>query len=279
MHLKRCFATIQKMTEKQALISVTNLSSYLYCPLSLYQQKVLGYREKLNEAMIRGSIRHNFLDSANKYEENIIVHLPKSVSKEDILRSYSETYGNLLRKAVSDYRKSLAMFDLVPEEVFSQLVPVVTAESQSRAVNVFNFMTENKFFGEELWKNLSPRILTEVRVKSDSLRLKGTVDRVELYGNDVVVPVELKTGKMPRDGVWPSHRVQAVAYMMLLKELYNAEVSKAVIRYLDHGTDKAVVLNPFMELEVNELTEKVFRLFSSEIAPKPCGRTSCSCLR
>ncbi len=259
-----------------SLVSVTDLSSFMYCPRMLYQQRVLGMREKLNAAMILGAIRHNFYDFANKHEQKLVVHLPAETSMEEITAAYSQTYHNLLRTAVMTHSKSLALFDIQPFEVLEQLQHVALEEASQRATNVHRFSTENNVFGEELWQQLTPKIITELKVKSKNLRLKGTVDRIEVH-KDTVIPIELKTGKMPRDGVWPAHRVQVSAYMMLLQEAFEAPIEKAIIKYLDHGIDKAVIINPYMELEVRELTEKVIRLLKSSETPRPCGREGCGC--
>ncbi len=265
--------------EKPALlVSVTDLSSFLYCPRSLYQQKVLGYEEKPNQHMILGAIRHNFYDMANKHEERIVMRLPEQASMEEIRAAYSETYQNLLKVAVKNHGRPLALFDLDTDTIIQELLPIGVSEAAERAENVHKFSMLHKVFGEELWQLLAPKILTEVRVRSQLLRLKGIVDRIEVYENEIL-PIELKTGKMASEGVWPSHRVQVAAYMMLLQEKFRKPAGKAVIRYLDHGSSKTILLNPYMELEVKELTEKVTRLLQSKLIPKPCGRESCRCNR
>lgn len=260
------------------VVSVTDLSSFIYCQRALYQQKVLGYEEKLNEHMILGAIRHHFYDLANKHEETIVAHLPQETTHDETITAYEKTYKNLLQAAVLSRAKSLALFGIQPFQILPQLQQLAAAEAHERAENVHSFSTTHNVFGEELWEMLTPKILTEVRVRSQLLRLKGVVDRIEVYENSVL-PIELKTGKMARDGVWPSHRVQVAAYMMLLKEKFRKPVDEAVIRYLDHKSSRTVVMNPYMELEVRELTEKVIRLLQSGTAPKPCGRESCSCSR
>ena len=262
----------------QTFVSVTDLTSYMYCPRVFYQQKVLGYEEKLNKAMILGAIRHNFYDMANKYEEKIVVHMPAGLARQEVISAYSGTYGSLLRNAVLNRSKPLSVFDLEAEEVIAELRPMVLAEATDRAENLCAFAVQNSVHGEKLWELLTPKIMTELKVKSPSLRLKGTVDRVEIY-KDAVVPIELKTGKMANDGVWPSHRVQVAAYMMLLQERFNMTVNHAIIRYLDHKSSRTVSLNPYMELEVREITEKVQRLMTGSETPKQCGRENCSCSR
>lgn len=263
--------------EKPApIVSVTDLSSFLYCQRSLYQRKVLGYEEKLNQHMVLGAIRHNFYDMANKHEERIVLRLPATASKEEITAAYSETYQNLMKVAVKDHGRALALFSLEPEAVIQELLPIGISEAAERAENVYSFSAQHNVFGEGLWQLLTPKILTEVAVRSQQLRLKGVVDRIEVYENSVL-PIELKTGKMAQDGVWPSHRVQVAAYMMLLQEKFRKPAGKAVIRYLDHNSSKTIMLNPYMELEVKELTENVIQLLQSKLIPKPCGRESCRC--
>ena len=185
----------EELTEQPTLISVTDLSSYMYCARLLYQRKVLGYEEKLNAAMILGAIRHNFYDVANKHEEKIVAHLPSEASKEEVATAYSNMYQNLLRAAVMNHANSLAIFDLEPEQLLPQLQPIAVAEANERAENVYRFAEQHGVFGEELWQQLVPKILTELKVKSAMLRLKGVVDKVEIYA-DTVLPIELKTGKM-----------------------------------------------------------------------------------
>lgn len=266
----------ENLTEKPEIISVTDLSSYLFCPRSLYMNRVLGYPVKFNEAMLLGSIRHNFADLANTYEENIVVHMPSGLSKEEVVSAYSKTYHNLLRISALKYAKALAGFDLDANSVIGKLEPIAAVEARDRAENVHKFATEKQVVGEELWKQLSPKIHSEFKVNSPTLRLKGVIDRVEIYDN-AVLPIELKTGKMAREGVWPSHRIQVAAYMMLLGERFQKAVGRAVIKYLDHQTSRTVSLNPYMELEVKETTEKVIRMLASQQIPRPCGREKCAC--
>lgn len=262
--------------KQNTMVSVTDITSYMYCPRTLYVRKVLGYEEPPNKAMVLGSIRHSFYDLANKHEERIVARMPSGFTREEIIAAYLETYQNLLRVAAVNRANSLAQFDLDPFSVISELKPAAIAEAKERAENVFSFASRQNIFGEELWQELSPKILSELKIKSAALRLKGVVDKVELY-KDALLPIELKTGKMARDGVWPGHRIQVAAYMMMLQEKFGMPVTKAVINYLDHNCTRTVVMNPYMGLEVKRLTEDVIRLLNSRTTPKPCGRERCAC--
>ena len=58
-------------------ISVTMLSSYLYCKRKLFLERVLGLFEPDKGALVKGSIRHKTYEEINKIEENIFKKIPK----------------------------------------------------------------------------------------------------------------------------------------------------------------------------------------------------------
>ena len=261
---------------KNRMVAVTDITSFMYCPRLLYLRKVLAKAEKPTAAMVIGAIRHSFHDLVNKHEGRIVVHLPAASSIEQVESAFSSVYTNLLRVAAATHRRQLAGSGIAEKEAIENLKPFAKTEATERAGSIYGFALNNRVYGEDLWEKLTPKILTEFPLRSELLKLKGKVDRVELRQNSVM-PVELKTGKIAREGVWPQHRVQAAAYMMLLAERFSLPAGKAMIRYLDYGETRQVVLNPYMELEVRELSEKTAQLLSGEKEPAPCSRERCPC--
>ena len=71
------------------------------------------------------------------------------------------------------------------------------------------------------------------------------------------VPIELKTGKMPKEGVWPGHRIQIAAYSMLIEEKFNTTVKEGFVRYLDSKETRHIAINPFMREEITNLIKEV----------------------
>ena len=53
-------------------ISVSMLSTYLYCPRMLFLQKVLAVEEPPKESIVLGSLRHEIYDFINKSEQKIV---------------------------------------------------------------------------------------------------------------------------------------------------------------------------------------------------------------
>jgi CRISPR/Cas system-associated exonuclease Cas4 (RecB family) len=51
------------------VLSITDITSYLYCPRKFYLKKVRGIKEKPNQAMIKGRLKHEILDIFNKMKK------------------------------------------------------------------------------------------------------------------------------------------------------------------------------------------------------------------
>ena len=100
------------------------------------------------------------------------------------------------------------------------------------------------------------------------------MDRIEVYGSEYV-PVEIKTGRVPRAGVWPDHRLQVAAYMMLINEKFNSEVKEGLVRYVKENQTRQISYNPFMEHEVLGVRNEVFDLMNGGL-PEFCGKSYCT---
>ena len=247
------------------MISVTTLSSYLYCPRKLYLEKVLKIVKPPKEVLVKGSIRHKTYDGINKAEEELV----KSIDKSDlsyISTIFKKEYSQILRKVLINNRRELATVNLDLSETFKKVWPMILSESRVRANNIFSFVQKFNIFGNQLWDSLTPKIKSEQWLQSENIELRGIVDQVQIYEGEIV-PYELKTGKMPLQGVWPGHKIQIGAYMMLLQESTNMKISRGVIRYLDAQTEREIIFNPFLRDEVLDLRDKTRQILSSDELP------------
>ncbi|MFC1697526.1 CRISPR-associated protein Cas4 [Nanoarchaeota archaeon] len=249
------------------MISVSMLNAYLYCKRKLFIEQVLGLRIDIpKEATIKGSVRHYAYELINNYEKSIIVSIKKVPKLDDLKRLYKSQYLKYLKQALLKFRKELRDLDINLIEFFKTVSPFIIAEAFYRAETLLPFIQKTGFLGEDLWENLEPKIQAEVFVGSDNLGMRGKIDQLEVF-KDEYVPVELKTGKMPQEGVWHSHKIQLAAYCMLLEDKYNKIIDKGYVRYLDEREKRLVILNPFIRDYVKELIEKVNNLFGSKEVP------------
>ena len=251
-------------------ISVSLLSSYLYCPRKLFLERVLMLKEPPKESIVMGSIRHETYDNMNKKEEEIVTSITKKTTLEDIQKLYKQNYLGILRKSVANNRRRLEEINVNMLDAYKKAFPFIIEESSVRAANIFNFIEASNVFGEELWQKLTPKIISELGVESEELRLKGVIDQVHVYSSDYV-PFELKTGRAPSDGVWPSHRVQIAAYSLLLQEKFSKPVKEGFVLYLDSKEKRHVAINPFMKLEIKQLTDDVINLLENVNLPDFCS--------
>ena len=251
-------------------ISVSLLSSYLYCSRKLFLEKVLLLEEPPKESLVMGTIRHETYDKINKNEELIVTSITKKIEFEQIKELYKQNYLKFLRKSVAANKERLKEVNINMLDAYKKAFPFIMEESITRSANVFDFIEKNNVFGDELWHRLTPKIISELRIDSEELKLKGIIDQVHVYDNDYV-PFELKTGRTPADGVWPSHRIQIAAYSLLLQEKFNKPVKEGFVYYLDTKEKRHIAINPFMREEVKQIVNEVISLLENKKLPDFCN--------
>ena len=257
-------------------ISVSMLSSYLYCPRKLFLQKVLAVEEPPKESLVLGTLRHEIYDFVNQSEEKIVISIKKKIQFNEIITLYKTFYSRALRERVIKNKSRIKEVNLDIVDVFKKTWPLILNEAEIRAKNIFDFIQKCDFYGKELWEKLTPKIISEQRAESEKLQLKGIIDRIEVYENGYV-PIELKTGKMPRDGVWPGHRIQIIAYAMLLEEKFKTNVKEGFVSYLDAKETRHIAINPFMREEIVNLVKEVQELLKNQQPPNYCeNRNKCT---
>ena len=258
------------VTAYKRKLSVTNICTYSYCPRKLFLQLVLGEQEPIKDALVYGSVRHEAYDLINKKDEEIVVGVNKIMTFEELTRLYKEHHLELLKQAVLKNLERIKQLNLNPAEVFRKSWAQIASETTRRAITVHKLMDEDMLFGQELWNKLDPKIQSEISVESDDLQLRGIVDRLEVYSDGLAIPYELKTGRSPREGVWPSHRLQIGAYCLMLESKLGKRIHKGYIQYLDSEQIRPVVMNPFLESEIKEITDNTRAMIEERTLPKIC---------
>jgi CRISPR-associated protein Cas4 len=238
----------------------------MYCPRKLYLQYVLRLTEPPKEVLVKGSIRHKVYENINLAEEELVRSIKKGMNENDLKGKYHQRYREILLDVIKENKEELKQFNILPQDLFKNVWPLILSESETRATTVHNFILKHNVFGEELWEKLAPKIESELRIESEKLGLRGIVDQIEIYKKGFV-PVELKTGKSPREGVWPGHKIQLIAYTLLLEEKFKTEIKEGFVHYLDSKEKRHIVLNAFMRVEVRELIKKVNNLLNSDKIP------------
>ena len=79
------------------MLSVTMLSSYIYCPRKLYLERVLKFSKFPKAAMIKGTIRHHAYDAIINEEESLIKSIQNNETQNSIFKKYKYKYFALLK--------------------------------------------------------------------------------------------------------------------------------------------------------------------------------------
>jgi CRISPR-associated protein Cas4 len=226
-------------------------------------------KESLKDVMVIGTITHQTIHEMNLAAEELACSIHLDDDFETISQLYRQKASRLLKNAILKNRRSLKMVQVPLANAFSKTWPLVEAESIQRAEQIYSHLNETQLEGEELWHSINPKIKSEYSIKSKSLGIKGIIDLLEIE-DGVLRPVELKTGKQPKEGVWPGHRVQVGAYAMLLEEKFGTQIEKGVVRYLGTGKQSEIVMNPFIKEEIIQLRDKSLAILNSTEPPKIC---------
>ena len=173
-------------------IPVSLLSTYLYCSRKLFLEQVLLLEEPPKESVVLGSIRHETYDNINKSEEEIVTSITRSLPLKEIQALYKQKYLQVLRNVITKNKKRLEEVNLNMLDAYKNSFSFIMDESDIRANHVFSFIESNNVFGKELWQKLTPKIISELKIASEELKLTGIIDQVHVYENEYV-PFELKT--------------------------------------------------------------------------------------
>ena len=258
------------------MLSVSTLTSYFYCARKLYLQYVLKFREPLKDVIVKGSIRHKIYEDINNKEEQIITSVTEKKTLEQLQEIYKKYYKEIVITAIRDSRNQLDMFNIPPNDMYKQTWPLILEESITRASNLHQFMQLHLVYGQKLWEKLTPKIKSEVKIDSKKLNIRGIIDQLEIYERGFV-PIEIKTGSCPKDGVWPNHRIQLVAYVMLLEDKFNVEIKEGFIHYLDAKQRRHIAINPFMRQEIKDTIKRINALLTSKKLPdKEQNKNKCN---
>ncbi len=246
------------------ILSATDLSSYDYCSRKLFLEKILGIRAEIPKSvLVKGSIRHSAYEEIVKKEQEIVLKL-KPEDKGNIEEKYRKEYSQILSSIIIKNKSRLRDIEMPLQEAFSAFWPSLLLHAKERA-KIAEDGAAKGIFGEQLWESITPKLKAEYRIQSESLRLRGIIDRLEIFPTKIV-PVEIKTGKNPLEGVWPGHKLQVGVYLLLLQEQFE-NTKEAVVHYVDSDKKVSIMLNPFLRDEVMETAQKVRELLGGKEVP------------
>ncbi len=113
-------------------------------------------------------------------------------------------------------------------------------------------------------------------LSSSRYRLRGRPDELRRLEDGRMVPVEIKSGRTPRQGSpYPSHRVQLLAYCLLIEENLGTVPPYGLLIYGD-GTEFRVPWGAAGRAEVLDAIASWRRPYRGEMDPSPGKCAHCA---
>ncbi len=247
------------------MISVTDLTGYMYCSRKLFLNKVLYIREKPSVVGLKGTIKHAVFEDVGREDRTVIFSFQKGETLEGLEAKYRLLYYKVLMYHIQKRKKDLETQGLKTILVYQELWPFFLEEAKDKSVEFYTLAQERGLYGEALWLSL-PKAIPELKIISSTLGLTGVIDRVEV--GDIFIPIEIKTGNAPKEGVWRENMIQLGAYMLLLSEHYGKKITEGYIEYRAINERRKVFMNAFLKDEILELLEKVKKILNAKEVPE-----------
>lgn len=254
------------MVEQKKLLSVTDLSSYLYCPRKFFMQKIKGIRKPPTKVMVEGQIRHNVVELFSNNEAELVGSL-KPMESKDISLAYLSMLNDIIRRTFLFKSDIMKKFSIDLKEMKDNIVVGLNEDILLRSNAVEQGMKQG-FSGYSLWENLEPKYISEYSIISERLGLKGKIDRV-MMSKDKIIPFELKTRAVDR--IYESDELQLTAYAMLLEEQFKKPIPEGI---LEAGNKKHFI--PIQEKMRNKVLQLINEITFLTSAPNlPSNFSKC----
>jgi CRISPR-associated protein Cas4 len=212
--------------KKAKLISVSEINSWLFCARKLYISKILGIFVPPNRAMTIGRIKHSIIENFSKEEEKLISKIDNNFDSVDLVFVYEDFIKNLANSVFIANKDSINQFLIDKDDILKKVLRDFSEDIKLRIASIRDALSRG-FVKEELWKNLDSIYLSEIKLESDAIGLKGRVDRIQVSRKDnTIIPYELKSRE---DNIYHSDELQLTAYAMLLEPYYRTTIEKGII--------------------------------------------------
>ncbi|MBU4087015.1 MAG: CRISPR-associated protein Cas4 [Nanoarchaeota archaeon] len=247
------------------IINITDITGFLYCPRKIYLKLVKGIKSPPTQRMINGMLRHKVFDIFNKNESSLVSSIKSKINQEEIKKLYLNFLHDIIQEILTQNNILAGKFRINEKDFSKSILETMNPEIEMRVKSITTFL-EKGFLGKELWRELIPKYLTELKLESQELGLRGRVDRVMF--SDSILPYEVKT----RDKIYESDKLQLAGYALLLEKEFNKQISKGIVEFL--GQQQEIDLTQELKNKVLEIAETI-RNLSEENASMPSNFEKC----
>jgi CRISPR-associated protein Cas4 len=216
--------------------------------------------------MIIGMLRHRVFDLFNKHEQLVVEEIKKPLKSSEIKLLYLNSLTPIIQEVIAQNKTIISRFSIDREDLVKSIHDSLLPEIDLR-IPIIQKTLERGFTGVQLWKNLSPKYITELKLESQELGLRGRVDRVLI--SESIMPYEVKT----RDKMFDSDKLQLAGYALLLESEFSKKVSCGIIELL--GKQQQVDLTSELKSQVLDIAQNI-RDLNEQRALMPSNFQKCN---
>jgi len=246
---------------------VSAYSTFLRCPRCAYLVYVQGRSLPKTSSCIRGLLHHDVFGWLMSKEYEFARGFSLFESDEEMLRM-------ILNELVSmkDHfsRKFRGQFELLATDYESEWGYLVVQSKEAylhwvRRLRLF--ASRSGLGGVELARAFVPFRQFEVMFSARALGVSG--GKVDVVENEI--PLEIKTGRAPEQGISPDHVLQLVWYALLIEHHTESKVDYAQVYYTKIQQRRVLSVDKEKRLWALRVRDVALRVFKR---PEP-PRTSC----
>jgi len=245
-------------------ISISYLSSYLYCPIKFYIEECLKIKKLDQKIVIKGTLKHKAIEQITKKEKAFVESIDKIKDYESLVQYYKMNFSSNVRNVLLKNKFELEELNLPLPVLFQEFKPVFDFEAMQRAKNIFEQHKKTNLTGKELWYNLNPKYISEKSLKSKEFGLCGRIDRLELW-HDKIVPIEFKNRESST--LFDSQKIQLGSYILLSNKLYEKPSTYGYVHFLKDNQKKLLMMNEFLQDEIMEVRSRVVDIIEDKKIP------------
>ncbi len=232
--------------------SVSEVVLYTKCPRKIY---FASRNEAIPDEIEKPYIRHLLL------KELALSCAEIARSKQEILPLVQKRVEEVVQEIMTIYSDELEHID---ENQFKDAVEDVYELLPAIAGNLKNQSDE------EMIELIAP-LEIEPLMHSDKLKLSGAPSAI-VCPDKQKMPMLIKTGNVPMQGVWKNDRIPLAAYSMLAEERYDQPVNSAVLFYASQGQARPVRIRPTERREVLNILKRIEKIKNGKMPQAKRGK-------
>ena len=214
------------MPEKQKIISITDLTAWLYCPRKLYLTKVKRISQPLTKEMLAGKIKHSILENFSKKEKELISKIETYKDNLELVFIYEDFLKQIATSIFYENREAIDSFKINSDELLRKILKDFTEDIRLRVKSINEKLAQG-FFKEKLFDSLDTIYISELSLESEHYALRGRVDRIQISKlTNQIIPFELKNREQK---IFLSDEIQLTAYAMLLEDHFKTIIKNGIV--------------------------------------------------